>query len=140
MKKKPFTAITRIGGVTPLDRHQRRQQRGDRHQQRHRDAVGAGEGVRRAEAEHSAERRRRQQPVHQRHIDLADLIRWRCGAIRMRGRKPSWTACCVSENAPEMIACDAITVATVASRRPAGNAPQSGASLIERVVDRVLGR
>jgi len=32
----------------------------------------------------------------------------------MRGRKPSWIACCVSENTPEIIACDAITVATVA--------------------------
>ncbi len=30
----------------------------------------------------------------------------------MRGRKPSWIDCWVSENAPEMIACEAITVAT----------------------------
>ncbi len=31
-----------------------------------------------------------------------------------RGTKPSCTACCVSEKAPEMSACDATTVATVA--------------------------
>ena len=60
--------------IAPLDRDQRRQQRGDRHQQRHRDAIGAGERVRRAEADHRAERRRRQQPVHQRHIDLAHRV------------------------------------------------------------------
>jgi hypothetical protein len=33
----------------------------------------------------------------------------------MRGRKPSCTACLVSEYAPEITACDAITVAAVAS-------------------------
>ena len=33
----------------------------------------------------------------------------------MRGRKPSCIACWVTENAPEMTACEAITVATVAS-------------------------
>ncbi len=32
----------------------------------------------------------------------------------MRGRKPSWMACWVSENTPVMMACDAITVAMVA--------------------------
>ena len=31
-----------------------------------------------------------------------------------RGNIPSWMACCVSENAPLMRACDAITVASVA--------------------------
>ena len=31
-----------------------------------------------------------------------------------RGTKPSCTACCVSEKAPEMSACDATTVAAVA--------------------------
>jgi hypothetical protein len=30
----------------------------------------------------------------------------------VRGRKPSWIACWVKENAPEMIACDAMTVAS----------------------------
>ena len=64
--------------IAPLDRDQRRQQRGDRHQQRHRDAVGAGQRIRGAEADHGAERRGRQQPVHQRHIDLADGARWWC--------------------------------------------------------------
>jgi hypothetical protein len=33
----------------------------------------------------------------------------------MRGRNPSWITCCVTENAPEITACDAITVASVAS-------------------------
>ena len=32
----------------------------------------------------------------------------------MRGSKPSWMACLVSENAPEITACDAITDAAVA--------------------------
>ena len=31
----------------------------------------------------------------------------------MRGRKPSWIACWVSEYTPEMIDCEAMTVATV---------------------------
>ena len=60
--------------IAPLDRHQRRQQRGDGHQQCHGDAVGAGEGFRGAEVQHGAQRRRRQQPVHQRHVDLADRV------------------------------------------------------------------
>ena len=33
----------------------------------------------------------------------------------MRGRKPSWIACWVNEYAPEMIACEAMMVATVAN-------------------------
>lgn len=33
----------------------------------------------------------------------------------MRGMKPSWIAWLVSENAPEITACDAITAAQVAS-------------------------
>ena len=32
----------------------------------------------------------------------------------MRGEYPSWTLCCVRENAPEMSACDATTAAAVA--------------------------
>ena len=32
----------------------------------------------------------------------------------MRGRKPSWIACCVSEKTPEMIACEAMKAASVA--------------------------
>ncbi len=32
-----------------------------------------------------------------------------------RGKKPSWIACRVSENAPEMRACDAMIVAIVES-------------------------
>jgi hypothetical protein len=31
------------------------------------------------------------------------------------GRKPSWIDCCVRENTPEMMACEAITVASVAN-------------------------
>ena len=71
--------------IAPLDRHQRRQQRGDGHQQRHRDAVGAGEGFRGAEVQHGAQRRRRQQPVHQRHVDLADRVRG--GVLDMHARQ-----------------------------------------------------
>ena len=33
----------------------------------------------------------------------------------MRGRKPSWMACWVRENEPVITACEAITVAMVAS-------------------------
>ena len=35
--------------------------------------------------------------------------------IVMRGKNPSWTTCRVTENAPEITACDAISVAQVAS-------------------------
>ncbi len=49
---------------------------------------------------------------------------WR---IVSRGRKPSWTAWRVTEKAPEMTACEAITVATVASAT-IGIRPQSGIS------------
>ena len=44
-----------------------------------------------------------------------------------RGRKPSCTAWRVTENAPEMTACEAITVATVASPI-IGIRPQCGIS------------
>ena len=52
-----------------------------------------------------------------------------------RGRKPSWIACWVSEYAPEMIACDAMTVASVAKSdqrimRPVGRKP------VERIFER----
>ena len=40
--------------IAPLDRHQRRQQRGDGHQQRYGDAVGTGEGFGGAEVQHGA--------------------------------------------------------------------------------------
>ena len=43
------------------------------------------------------------------------------------GSKPSWTACRESENAPEMTAWLAITVATVA-RITTGSRPHSGIS------------
>ena len=33
----------------------------------------------------------------------------------MRGLRPSSAACCAIEKAPEMVACEAITVAAVAS-------------------------
>jgi hypothetical protein len=45
---------------------------------------------------------------------------------RRRGRKPSWIACWVTEKAPEITACDAITVASVASTT-IGKAAQLGA-------------
>ena len=44
-----------------------------------------------------------------------------------RGQYPSWMACCVSENAPEMSACDAMIAAAVA-RPTSGSSAQSGAS------------
>jgi hypothetical protein len=44
-----------------------------------------------------------------------------------RGRKPSCTACRVTENAPEITACEAMIVATVASST-IGTRPQSGIS------------
>ena len=45
----------------------------------------------------------------------------------MRGQKPSWIACRVSENAPEITACDAMIVATVAMTTT-GYSAHSGAS------------
>jgi len=42
-----------------------------------------------------------------------------------RGRKPSWMVCLVAEKAPEMSACEAITVAAVASTTR-GKSAQSG--------------
>ena len=51
-----------------------------------------------------------------------------------RGRKPSWTAWRVTEKAPEMTACEAITVAIVASttigiRLQSGNSRKNGFSI-----------
>jgi hypothetical protein len=34
--------------------------------------------------------------------------------MRMRGRHPIWAACCVTEKAPVITACEAMTVAAVA--------------------------
>ena len=53
----------------------------------------------------------------------------------MRGRKPSWIDCWVSENTPEMIACEAITVATRRERDQRIMQPVRR-QLIERIVDR----
>ena len=53
----------------------------------------------------------------------------------MRGRKPSWIACWVSENAPEMIACEAMMVASVANAHQRVMGP-SRREQIERVLDR----
>jgi hypothetical protein len=47
--------------------------------------------------------------------------------MRSRGRYPSWTAWCATENAPVMTACEAITVAAVA-RKTIGHLAQSGGS------------
>ena len=44
----------------------------------------------------------------------------------MRGRMPSWIACLVTENAAEISACDAMTVAAVA-RNTSGSRAQGGA-------------
>ena len=59
------------GRIAPLDRDQGSQQCCDRHQQRHRNSVSARKRVRCAEPDHGAEGRGRQQPIYQRHIDLA---------------------------------------------------------------------
>ena len=100
-----------------------------------RDAVGRGEAGRRAEGEHQRDHGDQQQPVDDRDVDLARL---RVGGVpdaSCRGRKPSWTACWVTENAPEITACEAITVATVASttigiRRPVrARAGRTGSSI-----------
>ena len=56
------------------------QQRGDRHRRRDRDAVGRGEAARRPEAEHQPDAADHQQPVDERHVDLARCARadvWR---------------------------------------------------------------
>ncbi len=42
------------------------------------------------------------------------MIRLDVCRMFIRGRNPSWITCWVTENAPEMTACEAITVATVA--------------------------
>jgi hypothetical protein len=49
---------------------------------------------------------------------------WR---MLIRGRNPSWIACRVRLNAPEITACDAITVATVA-RTTIGTCAHAGTS------------
>ena len=43
------------------------------------------------------------------------MMRFDVWRMLIRGRNPSWITCWVTENAPEMTAWDAITVATVAS-------------------------
>ena len=58
----------------------------------------------------------------------------------MRGRKPSRTACLVTENAPEMTACEAMIVATVArttigKRLQCGSSRKKGFEIVGRVVD-----
>ena len=70
--------------IAPLDGDEGGQQGGDRHQQRHGDAIRAGERVRRAETDHGAQCRRRQQPVGQRHVDLADLVAGRVPDVHAR--------------------------------------------------------
>ena len=69
-----MTATTISGEYPHWMATRRRQQCRDGHQQRHRDAIGAGQRVRSAEADHGPERRGGEQPVHQRHIDLADGV------------------------------------------------------------------
>ena len=78
------------------------------------DPLGGRELRRRSEAEHDNHDQDEQRPVHGRQIDLPDRLRGRV-LDSTRGRKPSWTTCRVTENAPEMTACDAISVAQVAS-------------------------
>ena len=58
--------------VAPLQGDQRGQQGRNGHQERHRNAIGAGERVRGLEGKHRCDRRDCKQPVHRRHIDLSD--------------------------------------------------------------------
>ena len=125
--------------IAPLDRDQRRQQRRDRHQQRHRDAVGAGQRVRGAEADHGAERRGRQQPVHQRHIDLADGVAGGVAGSACAAGSRAGSIAGSAKTRPEMIACEAITVATRRERDQRVMQPVRR-ELIERIVDRGWGR
>lgn len=53
----------------------------------------------------------------------AAVLVWR---IVMRGMKPSWIACCVTEKAPEITACEAMTAARLAMMS-SGHWNQSGA-------------
>ena len=86
----------------------------DHHRAGDRDAVGRGQGARGAEAEHQRQHADQQQPVDPRHVDLADLARR--GVARLHARQVAELhRLRVSENAPEITACDAMTVATVAS-------------------------
>ena len=89
------------------------QDRVDRERAGDGDAVGGGEAGRGPEAEDEPDHGDEEHPVDGGHVDLAlGSEVWR---IRSSGRKPSATACRVTENAPEITACDAITVARVAS-------------------------
>jgi hypothetical protein len=60
--------------VSPLPGNQGRENGGDRHQHRNSDPVGAAERIRRAEHDDSAERAGREQPVHDRHVDLSFIV------------------------------------------------------------------
>ena len=59
--------------VLPMQRYERRHQRGDDHQQRHRNAECASERIRRAEADDGSQSAGRERPIDERHVDLADL-------------------------------------------------------------------
>jgi hypothetical protein len=99
----------------PAAHRQREHQDGrDQHGAGDGDAVGGGEVGRRLEEHHQPDHARQQQPVDRRHVDLAELAR-RGVLDADAALRPSSADCCAIEKAPEMVACEAITVATVAS-------------------------
>ena len=67
-----------------------------------------------AEADHERDHGGEDAPVDGGHVDLADLAR-RCGGCSGAAGSRAATAWRVTENAPEITACEAITVANVAS-------------------------
>ena len=69
-------AIANATGSRPVPHpphHEQDQDRVDQHRERHRDAVRAAEVVGVAETDHQQNHRDEQHPVHERHVDLADL-------------------------------------------------------------------
>lgn len=66
--------------------------------------------------------------------DKSDLALSEVYFTSKRGTKPSCIACRVTENAPEITACDAITVAAVDSTTSGSNLPVGG-QMVERIVD-----
>jgi hypothetical protein len=86
---------------------------GDHHVAGHRNAVGRGQVVRGLEAEDEDHHGDHQPPVHRRQVDLPCSFLEVC-CTSMRGTKPSCMAWRVTEKAPEITACEAITVASVA--------------------------
>ena len=88
-------------------------------------AIGRSECARALEPQDQSDNRNQQQPIDLRDIDLT--VRTGRGLKDIERRhQAELIACRDSENAPEITACDAMTVAAVDSST-SGNKPQSGA-------------